>query len=145
MKVFYSRSNGLIIALLVMLVTGQAVASQLVLCFGQDGRYTFERAYAGKCAPGQPQRSAEEPSSSATTEDGHCAPCHDIPAPSSFLHGRTHTDQYLSTLFTAPAVTILPLPGVEIFLRDLEGNPFSKPPPQPYNALTALRAVVLLN
>lgn len=142
----HSPFSILLITFLALLVTGQGVASDFVLCVGEDGHSAFEQAWAGSCIPAEPaypSEAEEHCSCSAGTHD-HCGSCQDYSTPSDTLHGRSRGDQDFSTPLPLTAVSAVPAAQFTIFIRNLTANLSPLPPPRPTTALIALRSIVLL-
>ena len=128
----------LLVSLLVLLMAGQALASSFVLCLGENGHSAIEQAVSGKCA-------TDESTSCASGElctHHHCRPCQDISTELDFVHGRWQDADDLSLSALPPATVSIAPP---VFFHDLTVNLSSLPPPRPYQALFALRTVVLLS
>lgn len=142
MKRFFSRFTAMFVALLVLLVTGQSLAWDYVLCLGVDGHSAFEEAVAGKCGPAKPSGAAQDELS--FTSD-HCGSCQDLSPSFDSLHRRSGGDQDLSDSAPPPGLAAATSPAIPVFIRDLTTNLSPPPPPQSYHALIALRTVVLLN
>ncbi len=143
MKYLLSKSSTLLVILLILLMTGQGLASGFVLCVGESGRTTFEQGLAGKCAPAQPSCVEEECSCSSHNDD-HCGACNDFSAASDSLHGRSRGDQDLANALAFSPVAAVPSP-ITLSARHLPIKLSALPPPQPTTALIALRTIVLLN
>lgn len=136
---FYVR---LLIPFLVLLIAGQGLAWGFVLCIDADGHSAFEQAVAGQCVPDDSQcHSAAGPS----TFD-HGSHCHDIPLSFDSLHHRFTGDQDLAASLLLPINSFLSAARSYAIVRDsIPDHLSSQPPPRPYQALFALRTVILLH
>ena len=144
MNYFSSKLSTWLVALLILLVSGQGFAAGSILCFQEDGRSAFERARDGQCGHVFSSCSETEELSWASGIHEECGSCQDVSAASDFLHGRSRGDRDFSAPAPLPAFLVASSPRVTIFVRDLTANLFQQPPP-PQLALVILRTVVLRN
>lgn len=146
MKKRYSSAFSLIIiSLLILLFTGQGLASGFVLCIGENGHSAYEHSLAGKCAPSETSCPVRAACNISSCSVDHCGPCQDYVTNFDSLSGRVRSDLDISTSVSLPDISAVSIPAVTVFLRDLTANLSPLPPPRPYTALIALRTVVLLN
>lgn len=135
----------LLVSLLVLLMAGQGLAPGFVLCVADNGHSAIEKAVSGKCSTEDLSCATVESTSCAAGDlctHGHCGPCRDISTDLDSVHGRLHGDYDLVLPALSPVIVSNVPP---VFIRDLTSNLSALPPPRPYQALFALRTVVLLS
>ena len=131
----------LLAVLLALLVAGQGIAWSFVLCIGESGHSAIEQSVHGKCGSDANPCGAEGGVSVADQESS----CKDVPLSFVSLRDRSLGDDELFSAVSLPAGFPLSLTGGELFVRDLVASLYPQPPPRPYQALLALRTVILLN
>lgn len=134
----------ILVGLLVLLVTSQGLASEYVLCVGEDGHATYEQSLGGKCKTAEPDCAADEISCNLSCTFEHCGTCQDYTTTFDSMLGRSRGEQDLSKLLPVSAAPAVTASAVPLFIRNLTANLSPLPPPQPSTALIILRSVVLL-
>lgn len=144
MKMNLSFLRVLLVAFLVLVLSGQGFAAGYVLCLGEDGHLAVERSYGKECATAAPQP-CEMGLSDHAHDVPHCGDCQDRPLAFQDLHGSSRIDEgFLDhatlDLFMAPSASWVSTP----YGRDLTPRLLSQPPPRRSVALQSLRTIVLL-